>query len=170
MDMIFNVIVSPIIYYHSPRNILTNIYKRDFILYYTIPYILGLCFRFLDMIPVLSSFVLNPEYFVTVGQIVLLVLFCLMILLISVYYIFISAEPLINSILLLIEFGLTIGSLYYYNSIGCHIHIHHYFVGLILMMISRNYHSKIVIIIHAFAYGVYIEGISRWGIGPLFWK
>lgn len=170
MDMIFNVLISPILYFHSPKNILSKINKKDFIIYYSIPYVLGLCFRFLDMIPVLSSFVLNPEHFKTTGQIVLLIILCLLFLFISVYYIFISAEPLINSILLGLEFSLTIGALYCYNSIGGNIHIHHYFVGLVLMMISRNYHSKIVIIIHAFAYGVYIEGLSRWGIGSLFWK
>ena len=37
------------------------------------------------------------------------------------------------------------------------------------MMVSKNYHSKIVIISHAIAYAVYIEGISKWGIDPLYW-
>jgi hypothetical protein len=36
-------------------------------------------------------------------------------------------------------------------------------------MISRNPYSNIVNIIHGFAYGIYIEGISKWGIDSLFW-
>jgi hypothetical protein len=37
------------------------------------------------------------------------------------------------------------------------------------MLISKNYHSKLVIVIHAVAYGIYIEGISAWGYGKIFW-
>ena len=92
-DMVFNILISPILYYHSPRNILTNIKPKQFWLFYTIPFILGLSFRFLDNIPELNSFIINPDYIQDKVQIILLVLLIIVILIISAYYIFISKFP-----------------------------------------------------------------------------
>ena len=36
------------------------------------------------------------------------------------------------------------------------------------MLVSRNYHSKIVIISHAISYAIYIEGISAYGIDKIY--
>jgi len=60
-DMIFNLMISPIIYYHSPRNILCNIQINEFIKYYTVFFIFGLCFRFLDFLEDLNDFSLDPN-------------------------------------------------------------------------------------------------------------
>ena len=56
-------------------------------------------------------------------------------------------------------------SCYYYLLHNGYIHIHHYFIGLVIMLVSRNYHSKIVVIAHAISYAIYIEGISGYGFG-----
>ena len=169
-DMIFNILISPLIYYHSPRKILTKISVKQFVIYYTIPFVLGLLFRFLDQVSFLNQFVLDPTKFNTINQIVLLILLISGILIVSAYYIFISSFPLINTILLSIHFLITFISLYLYYHSGGNIHIHHYFLALCIMLLSRNPHSNIVNIIHAVAYGVYIEGISKWGMAALFWS
>ena len=167
-DMWFNVIVSPIIYYHSPRNILLNIPRIDFIRYYTLPFILGLFFRFLDRIPGVSQFIMDPSYIHTNIQIALLCLTLFIISLLSIYYIYISANPLINIILFITELLLICISGYLFIRNGGNIHIHHYFIGLSIMLVSRNYHSKIVIISHAISYAIYIEGISAYGIDKIY--
>jgi len=38
------------------------------------------------------------------------------------------------------------------------------------MLVSKNYHSKIVVIAHAISYAIYIDGISGYGFDPIFWK
>ncbi len=169
-DMMFNILISPIIYYHSPRKILTKISIKQFGIYYTIPFIFGLFFRFLDQLPFLSNFVLNPDKIKTTSQIILLMLLLIGILIITAYYILISAFPLVNTILISIHFLITFISMYVYYQSGGNIHIHHYFLALCIMLLSRNPHSNLVNIIHSFAYGVYIEGLSKWGLASLFWN
>jgi hypothetical protein len=167
-DMWFNVIVSPIIYYHSPRNILLHIPRIDFIRFYTIPFIGGLFFRFFDRIPGVSQFVMDPSYIQTTIQIVLLCITLFIIILLSIYYIYISANPLINIALFIAELLLICISGYIFIQNGGNIHVHHYFIGLSIMLVSRNYHSKIVIISHAISYAIYIEGISAYGIDKIY--
>ena len=88
-DMFFNVLFSPLIYYHSPKNILTNISKNRFIKFYTIPFLIGLLFRFLEYIPALSLFVLDPNYIISTLDYVLVSVILFFILLLSFYYLFI---------------------------------------------------------------------------------
>jgi len=168
-DIFFNVLCSPLIYYHSPKNILTNISKQKFIRYYTIPFIFGLFFRFLDYIPAFSSFVLDPNYIVSTIDYILVAVILFCILLLSIYYLFISSNPILNSLLLLSQFLITFIILYLFHKSGGNIHFHHYFIALILMLVSKNYHSSIVIVIHAISYGVFIEGISKWGFDSIAW-
>ena len=106
-DMFFNVLSSPIIYYHSPKNILTNISKQQFIKCYTIPFVFGLFFRFLDYIPAFSSFALDPNYIVSTLDYILVAIILGFILLLSLYYLFISSNPILNSVLLLLQFLIT---------------------------------------------------------------
>jgi hypothetical protein len=167
-DMWFNVIVSPIIYYHSPRNILLHITRIDFIRFYTIPFICGLFFRFLDRIPSVSQFIMDPSYIHSTVQITLLCITLLIIILLSIYYIYISANPLINIVLFISELLVICISGYLFIRSGGNIHVHHYFIGLSIMLFSRNYHSKIVIISHAISYAIYIEGISAHGIDKIY--
>jgi hypothetical protein len=168
-DMFFNIMISPIIYYHSPKNILNHIECSDFIKYYTLPFICGLQFRFLDKIPQLNSFVLNPQEIQTPLQIVLVSIVGFGIILLSLYYLFISSNPFVNGSILIAEFIFILTFNYYYYRQGGNFHVHHYFLALIIMMISKNYHSKLVIVIHSIAYAIYIEGISGWGYGKIFW-
>ena len=76
---------------------------------------------------------------------------------------------IINIILVTIHFLVSFISMYIFYQSGGKIHIHHYFLALCIMLLSRNPYSNVVTIIHGFSYGVYIEGISKWGIDPLFW-
>ena len=168
-DMIFNLVISPIIYYHSPRNILTNINKSDFYKYYCIPFIFGLFFRFLEYLPGLSQFVLDPNYIHTQIQVALLSLTLTLLMLLSIYYIYISSNPILNTVCLVLEISIITTASYFFLIKGGTIHIHHYFIGLILMLVSKNYHSKIVIITHAISYAIYIEGISKYGFDSIFW-
>ena len=168
-DMIFNILLSPIIYYNSPRKMLTRITNVELLYYYTIPFICGLFFRFLDYIPILSDFSLNFDNISTSIQITLLCILIIAALIMIAYYIYISNEPLINSLLFFIFVLVSSITCYYYYSMGGNIHIHHYFVGLIVMLLSKNSKYKIVITIHALGYAVYTEGISKWGFAPIFW-
>ena len=169
-DMLFNIVISPIVYYHSPRNILMNLDKFNLFKYYFIPFIIGLHFRFFDKIPGFSQFILDPYYIKNSLQITLLIVVLTIILTLSIYYIYISSNPILNSVLFICEIVLTLISCYYYLLDNGYIHIHHYFIGLIIMLVSKNYHSKIVVIAHAIAYAIYIEGISVYGFDTLFWK
>ena len=99
-DMMFNILISPIIYYHSPRNILTKISLKQFIIFYTIPFILGLFFRFFDEIPILNNFILDPDDIKTTEQIVLLVVIIIGILLISFIYIYFILEIKFNKFII----------------------------------------------------------------------
>ena len=169
-DMIFNIMLSPIIYYNSPRKILTRIDKNQFIFYYTIPFICGLFFRFLDMITILSQFTLSFDNINSTVQIILTTLVCIIVLIMIIYYIYISSEPIINFLLFII-FTLIISiTCYYFYSDNGKIHIHHYFIGLIIMLLSKNCKYNLVIMIHSVGYAIYIEGISKWGYAPIFWK
>ena len=69
--MIFNIIISPIIYYNAPRKILTRITIQEFGLYYTLPFFCGLFFRFMDYIPILSQFSLSFDSINSYIQIIL---------------------------------------------------------------------------------------------------
>jgi len=169
-DMLFNTIISPIIYYHSPRNILMNLHKNEIMKFYMIPFIIGLNFRFLDKIPGFSQFILDPYYIKTPLQIGLLIVVISIILLLSIYYIYISSNPILNTMLFVTEIAFTLISSYFYLLNSGNIHIHHYFIGLILMLVSKNYHSKIVVITHAISYAIYIDGISAYGFDTIFWK
>jgi hypothetical protein len=169
-DMLFNIIISPILYYHSPRNILMNLEKYNLLKYYFIPFFVGLMFRFFDRIPGFSQFILDPYYIKTSLQITLLIIVLTIILTLSIYYIYISSNPILNSMLFLSEIALTIIFCYFYLLDNGYIHIHHYFIGLIIMLVSKNYHSIIVVIAHSISYAIYIEGISGYGFDPLFWK
>ncbi len=168
-DMFFNILLSPIIYYHSPKNILINIPINKFFKFYTLPFIIGLCFRFLSEVPELGSFILDPKYIITTLDYILVFIICLCILIISIYYLFISSNPIVNSILLLLYFLSTFIIFYLYYLDGGNLHIHHYFLGLIIMLVSKNYHSNIIIIIHSISYGIFIEGISKWGFDKIAW-
>jgi hypothetical protein len=169
-DMIFNVIISPIIYYHSPRNILTNISISHFFKFYTSFFFFGLTFRFLDRIPGFDDFTLDPKFITTPAQIGITFLVMMLLCLLSGYFIMISSEPVLHLILFLIEVSIVVSTSYFFIINNGRIHVHHYFIGLVLMLVSKNYHSKIVIITHAVAYAIYIEGISKWGIATIFWK
>jgi hypothetical protein len=167
-DMIFNCMISPIIYYHSPKHILMKIDKNVLLFIYTPFYLLGLCFCFLDRIPEINTFTLNLMTINTTFKIILSTCVLIGIVGICTYYIYKSRFPKINGILFTLYITFIIVSFYLFYHNGGTIYFHHYFIGLLVMIISRNYHSNIVVVIHAFAYGVYIDGISRWGFASIY--
>jgi hypothetical protein len=167
-DMIFNCMISPILYYHSPKHILMKIDRNILLFCYTPFYLLGLCFRFLDIIPEINKFTLNLITIDSTTAIILSTFVLIGILGICAYYIYKSRFPKINGILFVLYLTFIIVSFYLFYHNGGTIYFHHYFIGLVVMIISRNYHSNIVVVIHAFAYGVYIDGISRWGFASIY--
>ena len=167
-DMIFNCMISPIIYYHSPKHILMKIDRNVLLFCYTPCYLLGLCFRFLDIIPEINTFTLDLITIDSATKIILSTCVLVGIIGICSYYIYKSRFPKINGILFLVYITSIIVSFYLFYHNGGTIYFHHYFIGLLVMIISRNYHSNIVVVIHAFAYGVYIDGISRWGYASIY--
>ena len=169
-DMIFNAMISPIIYYHSPRNILCNISITDFFKYYSLFFLFGLGFRFLDLLPGFNDFTLDPHNIHTPTQIGLSFFVALLLCGLSGYFIMLSSDPMLHFILFLLELTMVFSTSYFFILNKGHIHIHHYFIGLLIMMVSKNYHSKIVIISHSLSYAIYIEGISKWGISSLYWN
>lgn len=167
-DMIFNCIISPIIYYHSPKHILMKIDRFVLLCYYTPSFIIGLCFRFLDVVPQINEFTLNLITIDSTIKIVLSIIVLLGVFIICSYYIYKSRFPKINTLLFTVYVTATVLAFYFFYINGGTIYFHHYFIGLLVMIISRNYHSNIVVIIHAIAYGVYIDGISRWGYASIY--
>jgi hypothetical protein len=160
--------ISPIIYYHSPKHILMKIDKNVLFFCYTPCYILGLCFRFLDMIPEINSFTLNLITIDSTNKIILSISILIIFLGICGYYLYKSRFPKINGVLFVLYLTSTVLCFYFFYHNGGSIYFHHYFIGLLVMIISRNYHSNIVVIIHAIAYGVYIDGISKWGYASIY--
>jgi hypothetical protein len=167
-DMIFNCMISPILYYHSPKHILMKIDRNVLLFCYTPFYLLGLCFRFLDGIPEINTFTLDLITIDSITKIILSTCVLIGILAMCSYYIYKSRFPKINGILFVLYLSFIIVSFYLFYHNGGRIYFHHYFIGLLVMIISRNYHSNIVVVIHAFAYGVYIDGISRWGFASIY--
>lgn len=167
-DLMINGIISPLVYYQSPRHILMQISKKQFVFIYTPFYIVGLCFRFLDNIPILNSFKIIPSSMNTTLDIVLACGLSLLIISICVYYILLSKFPLINFLLFIFYIVSLILASYYFYVLDGKIHYHHYIIGLTLMLLSRNSNSNIVLIIHAISYGIYIDGISRWGFAAIY--
>jgi hypothetical protein len=167
-DMIFNCMISPILYYHSPKHILMKIDRNVLLFCYTPFYLLGLCFRFLDGIPEINTFTLDLITIDSITKIILSTCVLIGILAMCSYYIYKSRFPKINGILFVLYLSFIIVSFYLFYHNGGTVYFHHYFIGLLVMIISRNYHSNIVVVIHAFAYGVYIDGISRWGFASIY--
>jgi hypothetical protein len=167
-DMMINGIISPVIYYHSPRHILMKTTRKTFFTIYTPCYIVGLSFRFLDLITELNTFTINPSSIDTPLEITMACLVSLLIFAICVFYILSSKFPLINAMLFIVYLVAMVLASYYFYTLDGTIHYHHYSIGLTVMLISRNHHSNVVIAIHAISYGVYIDGISRWGFDPIY--
>lgn len=168
VDLIFNFILSSIIYKSSPQKILQNISNQYLILYYTIPFVFGLMFRFFDMVPFINSFILNPDYIETTVQYVLLSILIVFLLFVSIFYIKTSMYPIINCCIFGVQIIVGIIGFYFFRQNNGNIHFHHYFVSLLLMLYSRNPDYRIILIIHAISYGIYIEGISKYGFAPIF--
>lgn len=47
------------------------------------------------------------------------------------------------------------------------VHVHHYYVGLVLAGLCWGTHAYSVFLAHLF-WGVYIEGVAAWGRDPTF--
>lgn len=169
-DMFFNLLISPFIYRISPKKILTRIGFSKFIKFYTIPFGIGLLFRFLDRISILSTFILNPAFIKTDIQISLVVLLSTGLFLIAVYYLYNSKNKCVNVCIFLIVLIFTVTILLSYIKMGGNVYVHHYFLGLVVMLVSLNHTSNLTLVLHSLGYAIYIEGISKWGFAKLYWS
>jgi hypothetical protein len=49
---------------------------------------------------------------------------------------------------------------------NCHLHFHHYIIG-ISVVIMACYQNHFITILHAVFNGIWLEGASRWGFDPI---
>jgi len=174
VDSMFFVYLSPIFYKLAFRGIFfySIKYDRNIIkFYYPIAFILGFCFRFLDYIPFLQRFVLNTrEFDNNPGYIALFSVFL-------IYMFLVFFNELYKSKYRKLNFGLLIvGCLFIFLTVSFKfnnefvLHVHHYFIGLLLHIVCQTKRSKISVINNAIGLGVFVEGISKWGFGELYYR
>ena len=174
IDSMFFVYLSPIFYKLAFREIFFYSLKHDkkiIKIYYPISLIIGFSIRFLDYIPFLQKFVLNTKDFINDGPYIALFTVFL------IYMFLIFFNELYKSKYRKLNFGLLIGGcLFIFLTVSFKfnndfvLHIHHYFIGLLLHIVCQTKRSKISVINNAIGLGVFIEGISRWGFGELYYK
>tara|TARA_B100000925_G_scaffold133_2_gene135 strand:- start:29 stop:1060 length:1032 start_codon:yes stop_codon:yes gene_type:complete len=174
IDSILFVYLSPIFYKLCFREIFFYSLKEEkkIIKYiYPVSIILGFCIRFLDYIPFFSKFILNTQSFINNPEYI--ALFCLLL-----FYMFgIFFNELYKSNYRKLNFCfLLAGGLFIFFTINYNlhnnyiIHAHHYFIGLLFHMVCQTKKSKISVINNAIGLGVFLEGISKWGFGSLYYR
>jgi len=174
IDSIFFVYLSPIFYKLSFREIFFYSLKHDkkmIKFYYPSAVIFGFCIRFLDYIPFFQKFVLNTKLFI--NNPAYIILFSILLL----YMFLIFFNELYKSKYRKLNFGLLItGCLFIFLTVSFQfnnevvLHIHHYFIGLILHIVCQTKRSKISVINNGIGLGIFIEGISKWGFGDLYYR
>ena len=138
---------------------------------YILGFFNGVNFSFMNNIGTLNEFALNTRDFKKNDDIHLLIFWSLIVLgIYSISYaLYITKRKILVSALILTP----IVTLIIYCSVmtnnGYIIHIHHYLIGLFLLLVS--YHPKyITLIINSVSLGVYLEGIVQWGYAPIIYK
>jgi len=174
IDSIFFVYLSPIFYKLAFREIFFYSLKHDkkmIKFYYPSAVIFGFCIRFLDYIPFFQKFVLNTKLFI--NNPAYIILFSALLL----YMFLIFFNELYKSKYRKLNFGLLItGCLFIFLTVSFQfnnevvLHVHHYFIGLILHIVCQTKRSKISVINNGIGLGIFIEGISRWGFGDLYYR
>jgi len=139
--------------------------------FYVVPFFIGLHFTYLDYMPFLQGIVLTREelkklkflqwVLLAVGSIIILVLIGFH------FYLFYISEKYLY-------FGIGYGFFF----ISCFIywiairkttviHLHHYQIGAFFIAFTP-FQNIISAICQGIVTGLYVEGISRWGMHPLF--
>ena len=176
MDNFAFLFLSPIFYKLCFREIFVYHYqrrnKKNLAIVYPFFIIFGFGIRLLDRIPTLSKFVLNTDRF-DYDSPLHLILFWMLIL--YLFFVFINelyyTRYRLFSFILLVSgmvFIFLITELYLKRTYT--IHIHHYFIGLLLHIICQTKRSKISFLNNAVGFGIFLEGITAWGYGELYKK
>ena len=166
LDFLWYFITLIIIYIYPVQYTLnyTPIYKRLVLSIYSIFYILGCNFTYLDYIEGLDSFILDSQNFKYNNPIHLFIFVSLIVLIVFTigYNINLSKNKklvtIISLAIITIFLIITVSLL----SIGYEIHIHHFMISLIIVL-TCYYPTNFNLIIQSIALGIYTEGIARWG-------
>ena len=168
-DLIF-FLTLPILCFFPVNHILS---KDDYKHYltYLLGYFNGINFSLLSSLSNLDDFALNTYKFKKEDQIHIAVLVLLIILgVYSIgYTLYVTKKKKLVSFLIFTPMIITTIYCLVKESQGYVTHIHHYFIGLFLILIS--YHPRyITLIINSVSFGVYLEGVVQWGYAPLIYK
>lgn len=174
LDSIIFLYLSPVFYKLCFREIFFYSLKENKnIIKYIYPFsiITGFCIRLLDYIPFFSRFVLNTDLFVNTPEYI--ALFCVFLCyLFGVFFneLYKSTYRKLNFCFLVFGGLIIYFTLSYNIQKGYIIHVHHYFVGLIFHMVCQTKKSTISVINNGMGLGVFLEGISKWGFGSLYYR
>ena len=138
---------------------------------YALGYFNGINFSLLSSLSNLGDFALNTYKFKKEDQLHIAVLILLIIFgIYSIgYTLYVSKKRKLVSMLIFTPMIIIAIYCAVKESQGYIIHIHHYLIGLFLVLIS--YHPRyITLIINSVAFGVYLEGIVQWGYAPLIYE
>ena len=136
---------------------------------WTLPYYVGLQFTHFDK-GVMTKFVLKPEKMKTWPKILWIIFVSIIVLALAIVgymiYAYIMADRwwqyIVWTLVVILGFvGITVACSKCYS-----IHMHHYTVGCIVIVLL-GYRSIPCAIVHAFCNGMMIEGGSRWGYDPI---
>jgi hypothetical protein len=152
-------------YIIGPLGILNNDKIQSIIL--GLFYIIGLHFTYLDNLPAFKHFVLKPSAMVNWGWKQWLIFTCLVIgISFCIIYNakFIIRDKLVQkyltgyltTVLVIVLISMYLSPTYQY-------HIHHFFVALFFMPLTR-FPNRISAAMMGLLLGVYIEGVSAWGL------
>ena len=170
-DILFNLYISPLIYKICFRHHFLQCYKynKKKIIVYFIFYMIGFSFRFLDNIKYLQTFVLNTAFFDYNDPIHVVLFLCITLYLLSTFIYEIRDTVCWKLNIAILIFGLifVFVSLNQFVKQGIIYHFHHFFVGLIFHIVCQRYNKYISLINNAIGFGIYIEGVSRWGYGRI---
>ena len=174
IDNILFVYLSPIMYKlcFRPIFLYSMAHDKKIIRYiYPISFFLGFSIRYLDYIPFFRKFVLNTHTFVDSGEYI--ALFCVLLL----YLFLVFFNELYQSTYKKLNFLFLIaGGLFIYITVTFSlsenyiIHVHHYFLGLVLHIVCQTKRSLISVINNSLGLGIFLEGISMWGFAPLYYR
>jgi len=170
-DILFNLYISPLIYKICFRHHFLQCYKynKKKIIVYFIFYMIGFSFRFLDNIKYLQTFVLNTAFFDYNDPIHVVLFLCITLYLLFTFIYEIRDTVCWKLNIAILIFGLifVFVSLNQFVKQGIVYHFHHFFVGLIFHIVCQRYNKYISLINNAIGFGIYIEGVSRWGYGRI---
>ncbi|PRP79348.1 hypothetical protein PROFUN_12949 [Planoprotostelium fungivorum] len=140
--------------------------------FYIVPFFLGLHFTYLDYLPLMGEFVINTEsikrfkkgHWIIGASLSSLILFLLS------YHVWLFIFHHTWKIYLPVFFGLLVSfvlRVFIHTRRGGTIHVHHFQIGAVLMAFTP-FQNIISSTLQGIAAGVFVEGLTRWGMDGTF--